>query len=149
MSKNLYTAASTMLGWAACWQIAAPLEAGAWRIILTLTACVMATIHIQDLRDIDGDRQAGRRTAPLVWGERLTRSTLTATIAFLPAVTFVLYDLAHHGWPAWVAWALSSILALAAALRLLTTAGQAADQRTYRTWEQWVTAALACAVLVI
>ncbi|KAI1821620.1 hypothetical protein F4861DRAFT_541791 [Xylaria intraflava] len=54
-----------------------------------LSACITTTVHIQDFRDVQGDRVAGRRTVPLAIGDTAAR-LLAAVCVF--------------GWTGAVAW---------------------------------------------
>ncbi|KAB8236624.1 UbiA family prenyltransferase [Aspergillus alliaceus] len=51
---------------------------------------VLTTMHIQDLKDQTGDRERGRKTWPLVLGDKVSRRWLTGAILFwsLACVTF-------------------------------------------------------------
>lgn len=51
-----------------------------WCVLLGLTT--LTTIQIQDLRDQEGDRACGRRTLPVVAGDRITRRITALFISF-------------------------------------------------------------------
>ena len=49
------------------------------RAWIALTALVTAsTIHAQDFPDVEGDKERGRKTMPLVYGDFWSRATLAA-----------------------------------------------------------------------
>ncbi|KAF4588475.1 hypothetical protein EYR40_010026 [Pleurotus pulmonarius] len=59
------------------------------RFFLVVAIWVAIAIQIQDLRDIDGDTVAGRKTLPIVAGDR--RSRWLISLAFLPISYAVLW----------------------------------------------------------
>lgn len=73
LTKNLLPGLGVITQLGAAWQIAAPLTPTVWRWILTLAGAVLLMIGIQDLRDVAGDRAQGRRTMPIVFGDRAVR----------------------------------------------------------------------------
>lgn len=68
------------------WTAAVPTFAGsdAARWILALSLGFVLVIPMQDLRDVVGDRAAGRRTLPIVLGDRWIRRYLCAACLVLP-----------------------------------------------------------------
>lgn len=99
------------------------------------TIWILATIHIQDFHDVEGDRKVGRRTLPialegstLVWVRRVTAEFLVS-FAILAAVfgyrnsesrTVLLFS------------ALQLTGAIATSLRLLRTESLEKSERTYK-----------------
>ncbi|MHB6910352.1 hypothetical protein [Streptomyces sp. DB-54] len=50
------------------WRLAAPVDATGWTWIIALTALLSPPLRFEDVRDMDGDREIGRRALPLVVG---------------------------------------------------------------------------------
>ena len=50
--------------------------------IAMISAVILTTMHVQDLRDQVGDRQRGRRTVPLVLGDAVARWIIVVALAF-------------------------------------------------------------------
>ncbi|GAA2862177.1 UbiA family prenyltransferase [Streptosporangium fragile] len=92
-TKNLCMVLGTIAQLAAAWTMAGPLDGTAWRWILAISLIIAgAAVHIQDLRDMAGDRLAGRRTLPLLLGERATRRHLAVGVAVMPILlALILY----------------------------------------------------------
>lgn len=74
--------------------------------LLIIAGAITTTSHLQDFRDVEGDRLANRKTIPLLLGDRNARAVVAAGI---PAWTAVACCLWGVGWqqlsslPAWVA----------------------------------------------
>lgn len=51
-----------------------------YRWLAIMTMAVITTVHAQDFPDIEGDRMRGRRTMPLVYGQRVSRCSLAVLI---------------------------------------------------------------------
>ncbi|KAH7014404.1 UbiA prenyltransferase family-domain-containing protein, partial [Microdochium trichocladiopsis] len=70
LQRNLLNAAGlACFGWGAL---------GALRWTLLIALIVATTIHAQDFPDLEGDRERGRRTMPLVYGQMPSRWALAA-----------------------------------------------------------------------
>ncbi|KAJ7113794.1 UbiA prenyltransferase family, partial [Mycena epipterygia] len=52
----------------AAWGLVAPITAREWRWALLLSGVFGVVASVQDMRDVEGDRIAGRRTLPIVLG---------------------------------------------------------------------------------
>ncbi|KAK5632361.1 hypothetical protein RRF57_008075 [Xylaria bambusicola] len=52
----------------------------AWTLIVS--GVVLTTMHVQDLKDQQGDRSRGRQTAPIVLGDKLARWTIAGPVIF-------------------------------------------------------------------
>ncbi|MEU7024085.1 UbiA family prenyltransferase [Streptomyces sp. NPDC046203] len=89
-SKNLVMMLGVVAQLGAAWTLVGPVDATAWRWILVLTVLFVGpAVHIQDLRDLDGDRRTGRRTLPLLFGEEATRRYLSVFLFLVPAVLWL------------------------------------------------------------
>lgn len=51
-----------------------------WLVMYGLV--VLATIHVQDLRDLEGDKARGRRTLPVIIGDEACRWTVALPVTF-------------------------------------------------------------------
>ena len=73
----------------ASWKVIVPLTPRSQRFVIAVSAWAGLLTQIQDLRDIKGDAAVGRKTTPLVFGERATRWIIT--LLLLPASFWVLW----------------------------------------------------------
>ena len=65
----------------ASWKVIVPLTPRSQRFVIAVSAWAGLLTQIQDLRDIKGDAAVGRKTMPLVFGERATRWIITPAFA--------------------------------------------------------------------
>ncbi|KAJ6478539.1 UbiA prenyltransferase family-domain-containing protein [Mycena vitilis] len=68
----------------ASWALVAPLTAREWQWALTLSGVFGLVANVQDMRDVEGDRVAARRTLPIVLGDRNFRRAMAGIIAAAP-----------------------------------------------------------------
>ncbi|KAI1776444.1 UbiA prenyltransferase family-domain-containing protein [Hypoxylon cercidicola] len=96
-----------------------------------VSVAIFTTMHVQDLQDVEGDRARGRRSAPIIMGDRPARWSVAVPM-------FV--------WPVAGAWFWGAGLALASpqialgtlvAVRCLWYSGLQADKLTWRLWCLW------------
>ncbi|TDL26804.1 hypothetical protein BD410DRAFT_825296 [Rickenella mellea] len=73
----------------ASWKAIAPATPKSNAYVYAVALWAGLTVHIQDLRDIAGDAAVGRKTLPVVFGDRGSR--LIITFLFLPAAYCVLW----------------------------------------------------------
>jgi len=108
------------------WKAIAPATTQSRHMVCAIALWVGLVMHIQDLRDAKGDAVIGRKTLPLVFGERTGRAIIT--FCLLPLGFGVL-------WLGGVTQSGSHVLAaihLYLAWRVMqTTAGPRYDHRTY------------------
>ena len=102
-----------------------------WLIII---GCIIfTTIHIQDLKDMKGDRARDRKTAPLVLGEASTRCFLAFAVSFWSVACSVYWELDHR---------LSATLlafGILVAVRVILFRDMVADRTTWKLWSYWLT----------
>ncbi|KAH7104029.1 hypothetical protein BKA62DRAFT_742362 [Auriculariales sp. MPI-PUGE-AT-0066] len=97
-------------------------------------AAVLTTIQVADLPDIDGDRDRDRITAPLVYGQNVTRASVGIAVGLWSIVSPRL----------WVSeWVLASVAPLIAAALLmlaliLANLWQSMDMMAYCLWCTWI-----------
>ncbi|KAI0173599.1 UbiA prenyltransferase family [Hypoxylon sp. FL1284] len=97
-----------------------------------LTTIFATTCHVQDFRDVDGDRAAKRQTLPLVVGDMTAR-----IFAVIGVVGWT--EIACRFWK--VGWATHLGCALLGATMvgsLLADKSQKGDHRTWRLWSLWI-----------
>ncbi|KAJ7041013.1 UbiA prenyltransferase family-domain-containing protein [Mycena alexandri] len=73
----------------AAWALAAPLTAREWRWALLLSGILGIVASVQDIRDLEGDKIAGRRTLPVVLGSNF-RWVMATIISTAPLVCWML-----------------------------------------------------------
>ncbi|KAI1383024.1 UbiA prenyltransferase family-domain-containing protein [Hypoxylon trugodes] len=100
-----------------------------WAVIVS--AIIFTTMQVQDLQDQEGDRARGRRSTPLVLGDRAARWTV--------AVPTILWScFVHWYWEAGLlAAAPQALLGLIVSVRSLNYSGLKEDKLTWRLWCFW------------
>jgi 4-hydroxybenzoate polyprenyltransferase len=73
----------------ASWKVIVPLTPRSQRFVIAVSAWAGLLTQIQDLRDMKGDAAVGRKTMPLVFGEKATRWIIA--LLLLPASIWVLW----------------------------------------------------------
>ncbi|KAJ6618143.1 UbiA prenyltransferase family-domain-containing protein [Mycena sp. CBHHK59/15] len=87
LTKNLlFMSVGSLCLLHAAWGLAAPITPREWRWALTLSGVFGIVASVQDMRDVAGDRIAGRRTLPIVLGEDNFRCAMAAVIVAAPFV---------------------------------------------------------------
>ncbi|MDI3288484.1 UbiA family prenyltransferase [Polyangium sp. 15x6] len=148
--KNLCMSLGILVQLAAAWQMVTPLSPLAWRWILLPAAAIFPLVSVQDLRDMDGDRASGRRTFPLVFGERATRILLAVCFGLLPiAVHVTLMQPAGARGSVWASDAVLGAAALAIAIRVVLCRTPREDHVTYLLFTGWYCLLLTTAVVVL
>lgn len=105
-------------------------NATSWLFII---GCIIfTTMHVQDLKDMAGDRARDRKTAPLVIGETCTRYCIAATILFWSVVCPWYWQTGLGLWAALVSFG------LLVASRAVLLRYQAADVTTWKLWSYWL-----------
>ncbi|MCA9637951.1 MAG: UbiA family prenyltransferase [Myxococcales bacterium] len=133
---------------AAAWDIAAPTTPCPWSWVLALSGTLGVAMLIQDFRDVAGDAAAGRRTLPLVVGDRPARALCVLVLVALPLILHVAL-IAGGGVTPLGALFDGSVAALSLwiARRLWTRRSPEEDDRTYRLLPRLYCVELAFAVL--
>lgn len=104
-------------------------EGYAW--LVTISCVILTTMHIQDLKDQEGDRARGRLTVPLALGDANSRWSIAIPI-LLWTGSIILY------WQPNPALALSTAtLALYVVWRCLRLRDSRSDRRTWQLWTLW------------
>lgn len=148
--KHLVMGIGVVAGLAPAWELAEPLTADAWRWIVFLACVILPLIATQDLRDTAGDRAIGRRTFPIVFGERATRLMLGVGFALLPvAVAWVLITPSMLNWQTLLCNAGLTGLSLLIAARVLLYHTRRADQHTYKLFTYWYCCVMASSIVML
>lgn len=136
-TKNLAMVLGAIAELAAIWQLTGPLDATGWRWILT-AAIVFGAIgsHVQDLRDMRGDLAVGRRTLPLMIGERAARWQIGLSMTAVPLAVYALLYAPERFGVAVVAWSLVlAVLCWTVTVRVLRRRSPVADDRTWLLYQ--------------
>jgi 4-hydroxybenzoate polyprenyltransferase len=100
-----------------------------WTIIIS--AVIFTTMHIQDLKDVAGDRARGRRTAPIIFGRRIAGWTIAVPVMVWSVISVWFWD-------ASLSVAVVPIgLGLGVAWRCVNLNEKAADRRSWQLWCAW------------
>lgn len=146
--KNAAMVAGTIAQLAAAWQIVTPLTGTAWTWILTIAVPLGVLVSLQDLRDLAGDAEIGRRTAVMVMGERNSRLFFCVAFALYPLATYLaLYRSAPT--TAQCIGGAAAVLSLAIAYRVVRLRDRRSDNTTYMMYTYWYCITLASAVFAV
>jgi 4-hydroxybenzoate polyprenyltransferase len=97
-----------------------------------ISGLIFTTMQIQDLKDQEGDRAAGRSTLPLDLGDNFCRWTVAVGVlvwSFIVSRYWCL-NLAESTLP--------FFLGITVACRLFSWSGPSADSQTYKSWSIWL-----------
>ena len=95
-------------------------------------AIIFTTIHLQDLRDQEGDAKRGRRTMPLVYGDLACRTSLIIALAFWSFMVPFFWQVTIAGYIVPLIFGVY----LMQRITLIRTAD--GDNRTFKLWSLWV-----------
>ncbi|KAI1157894.1 UbiA prenyltransferase family [Nemania serpens] len=99
--------------------------------IAIISAAVLTTMHIQDLKDQDGDSKRGRNTLPLVLGDGYCRGALAVLVPFWSLTIVRFWKLGI------LCYVFYTVLATLIATRVVGKRGQKEDAKTWRLWCFW------------
>ncbi|KAK7975793.1 hypothetical protein PG989_014256 [Apiospora arundinis] len=117
----------------ACSNTSAITDVGAaWTIMVS--GVILSTMHVQDLKDQQGDSARGRRSAPLVLGDALARWTLAIPICIWSYFCVRFWDVGLAAGFAVV------LLGVIVATRCVGYSGRQSDRRTWELWALWLAA---------
>jgi 4-hydroxybenzoate polyprenyltransferase len=150
LTKNILPSLALLAMLGAQWRVIAPLTSEVWRWMIGMFVLLVVIMHLQDLRDLDGDFAAGRRTLPMVLGDRWTRISLAATFLLMPLADYVLMRLSVDSSKAiWACYAVTTLLCWKIAWRVLHRRDRESDHSTWRYWEYWFTAMFISMILCL
>jgi 4-hydroxybenzoate polyprenyltransferase len=148
--KHLLMGIGVVAELAPAWELVTPLTEDAGRWILFFACALLPLIATQDLRDIGGDHAIGRKTFPIVFGERPTRIMLSVCFVLLPiALHTLLMDHTSGFWHVFLCTIGLSGISLWIAARLLLYRTHQADQRTYMLFTYWYCCGMLSAIVVL
>lgn len=102
-------------------------------IWLIFIGCIIfTTMHIQDLKDMEGDRAKDRKTAPLVLGGTCTRYILAFAVLFWSFASSLYWRLDHRLFAALL------VCGILLAARMVLLDGTVADRTTWKLWSYWL-----------
>lgn len=99
-----------------------------WIVIISLV--ILTTMHVQDLKDVAGDKLKGRRTLPILIGVKEARWSLITPITLWTAVCAYYWNL---GWMSIGSGALAVYLVF----RCLRGGDKWFDRKTWQLWCFW------------
>ena len=104
----------------------------AYQWLAVISVVITVTIQFQDMEDVEGDSLRGRRTAPIVFGDRPTRwaNAVTAIACSWGAPVFWRLDASGYVLPV--------SLGLLLAYRTLALRTLKADKTTFKLWCLWL-----------
>jgi 4-hydroxybenzoate polyprenyltransferase len=110
-----------------------------WFAILWSVICT--TIHAQDFADVEGDKVRGRMSAPLIYGDRLSRWSVAVPVMFWSLTAPMYWGMAWHDLGAMDNIIGISVLSVGIILCILvvTSRSLVADRWVWRLWCLWST----------
>ncbi|KAK7052175.1 UbiA prenyltransferase [Favolaschia claudopus] len=114
----------------AAWGLVTPLAWAQWRYALVLCSVFGIVASVQDMRDVDGDKVAGRRTLPIVLGNNF-RWIMAAIICAAPAACWQLQVFRYTHWLVGVCGALLTFAMFYMAGRVVHGGSRKYDHKTY------------------
>lgn len=116
-------------------------EGAVW--VVLLMAAFGTTSHIQDFRDMEGDRAGGRSTIPLMMDEMTARVLAAVGVGCWTELTCRFW---RAGWPQRSAPLVTGALLIANLMLDRTNAG---DVRAWRLWSVWVLALMLLPIFAV
>ncbi|OLN85291.1 Digeranylgeranylglyceryl phosphate synthase [Colletotrichum chlorophyti] len=129
IAYGLFNAASLKIAIGGDADVSISLEGYVWATIVS--AVILTTMQVQDLKDQEGDRGRGRATIPLFFGDRASRLSLTALVPCWSCVCVYIWHV--HLWVALLP-ILSGALVVVGVLR---TQSPETDAQAWKMWCLW------------
>lgn len=104
-----------------------PVSSAAYGWTAIISAVIVTTMQVQDLKDQIGDSARGRQTAPLVLGELIARRTIAIPVLFWSFACALVWGL----------WVLPVAVGSYVAYRVLWKRGVDDDRRSWKLWCLW------------
>ncbi|KAK5628653.1 hypothetical protein RRF57_004368 [Xylaria bambusicola] len=96
-----------------------------------ISAVILTTMQVQDLKDQAGDRTRGRQTIALWIGDRFSRITIAFFVCFWSAACLLFWDLRPYG------YIIPAATGAVTAYRVLSKKTPKEDATTWRWWCLW------------
>ncbi|KAI1133443.1 UbiA prenyltransferase family-domain-containing protein [Nemania abortiva] len=96
-----------------------------------ISAVILTTMQVQDLKDQEGDRTRGRQTIALCMGDRFSRLSIAFFVAFWSAACLFFWDLGPYG------YVVPVLTGAITAYRVLSLKTPKDDATTWRWWAVW------------
>ncbi|MCJ1308868.1 hypothetical protein MMC25_002523 [Agyrium rufum] len=109
------------------------LSPAAFPWLAIIAGVIISTMHVQDLKDQDGDKARERKTLPLVVGHWATRWVIASLVLGWSIAAPMFWDLGIYG------YSVSGILGLLVTGRVLLFRDRLADKKTWKVWSLWLT----------
>ena len=109
------------------------LNPAAYQWLGIIAAVIFSTMHVQDLKDQEGDRTRGRVTLPIMVGHWAARWVIALLVLTWSAAGPMFWSLGIYGYVP------SGILGASVAYRVLALRNNTADRRTWKLWSLWLT----------
>ena len=109
-----------------------PLHRTTYEWLAVIATVITFTIQFQDMEDQEGDRERGRKTLPIVIGDRLTRIINACVILVFSFVAPTFWQLS------WTGYAVPMALGGVIAARTLLATSLVADKKTFKLWCLWI-----------
>ncbi|MCJ1387186.1 hypothetical protein MMC18_000026 [Xylographa bjoerkii] len=116
----------------ACGKDKYALNAMGYKWLAIEATIIFTTLHVQDLRDQEGDMARDRKTAPIVWGDTATRWTIAIPVLTWSLLCPMIWNLGLPGFL--VPLIPGGILAL----RVMFLRTVDADKITWKLWGIWI-----------
>jgi 4-hydroxybenzoate polyprenyltransferase len=93
---------------------------------------ILTTMHVQDLKDVDGDRARDRKTFPLVMGQETSRWSIAIAVLCWSVICPSFWNVP------WLAYVTVGMLGLVVAGRVITLRSFEEDRTTWKLWACWL-----------
>ncbi|KAF4123594.1 UbiA prenyltransferase family [Geosmithia morbida] len=104
-------------------------DATAW--LCLISAVILTTMHVQDMKDVAGDRMRGRHSAPIILGDSVTRWSIAVPVAIWSFVCPAYWSVSVPY------YSLSVGLGAVVCTRLLLIRNTEGDKATWQIWSAW------------
>ncbi|CRG82710.1 hypothetical protein PISL3812_00054 [Talaromyces islandicus] len=128
------------------------LQAGVVEWLGIVSAVILSTMHVQDLKDQEGDRARARSTAPLALGDTMARWTIAGGVLAWSIVAPVYWfspvpvPASRCGY-ALLAAIIPCLLAVLVSFRVLSWRDPQSDTISYKYWSMWLMSLFALPLL--
>ncbi|KAF7340785.1 UbiA prenyltransferase [Mycena sanguinolenta] len=132
LTKNLlFMSVGSLCLLHASWALVTPLTVREWRWALTLSGVFGVVANVQDLRDVAGDKVAGRQTLPIVLGDGTFRGVMVLSLTAAPFVCWGLEFFRFSNFPGKVCASLLALSMFYMGFRVLHGRTKQYDHQTY------------------